>query len=337
MSADAPRLYREWLPGPWVRALPNDFISAMTSVVVEEAAGRFNAGQEASGLADYCRARNIFGRMEEAQRDVMPWLLSAIPDFNEKNVLEIGCGTGSATVPLAMAGRHVWAFDLSESAVEVARKRCTILRCDNVILSTRGKDWIDRFGENPVDLCPAADVIFCYAAFEHLLPIERLKLLLGSWKHLPIGGYLVIVETPNRLWWFDWHSTLLPFADQVPSEIGYLWNGFSGRDVLPKEITANSLAEAQSRDEERLYRFGRGASFHEFYVALGPGAFEVVEGEIPHPLLRDKVPTWNDGYIATLAQQLGNVSPPVHRAFARPCLDLVIRKTGAARLSAEFG
>ena len=97
---------------------------------------------------------------------------------------------------------------------------------------------------------------------------------------------------------------------------------------------ASTLSEASQGNLEKLYRFGQGASFHEFYVALGPSAFQ-----IPQPFELDRRPLsgwpriYEEGFIATLESQLSRVEPPPHRAFAQPCLDLILQKTDDGRLS----
>lgn len=56
---------------------------------------------------------------------------SHIPGFaqferwKEKRVLEIGCGIGTDTVEFCKAGAYVWAMDLSERSIELAKLRCS--------------------------------------------------------------------------------------------------------------------------------------------------------------------------------------------------------------------
>lgn len=318
------RRYKPWLPGRWASTLPASYFSEMARAME----GVFHFGEEdhASGYVDYVMARNIFGRMELAQLNVMPRLVEAIHGLTQKSVLEIGCGTGSATVPLAMASCHVYAFDIAPATVEVARRRCELLDITNVTLVAETTTWPARFAEEPIS--PPVEVVVCYALLEHLLPLERIDVLVGAWKHLPMGGHLVVIETPNRLYPFDWHSSQLPFMDQIPEEIAYLWNAFSPRVSIPSNICATSRADVAKSNRDRLYRFGRGASFHEFHTALGADAYKVVASLDRMEMMGTKA-----DYIDMLKRQLAEVTPAVHPGFAYPSLDLVIEKTGPARLS----
>jgi SAM-dependent methyltransferase len=318
---------KRWEPGPWASGLPKAYFDEMGILVDDMTRGWFSERDYADGHAELTRVRQIFGRMEIAQTQIMPWLFASIPDIKSKAILEIGCGTGSATAPLAMASRHVFAFDLGKP--DIAAARCRLLGLDNVTLFTEKPGWTESYASDPRSICELVDIVFCYALFEHLLPLERIDLLLGAWSHLPIGGHLVVIETPNRLYPYDWHSSYLPFVDQLPEEIAYLWNSFSPRASMPADIKASSRSEAAKGNRERLYRFGRGASFHEFHVTLGVEAYAIDNASV---LDRSKTPGWNKDYIAALEQQLAEVRPPVNPIFAQPYIDIVVRKTGPARL-----
>jgi len=304
----------------------------MTHEIDALTAGWFSEADIADGYADYVKARYVFGRMEQSQTSIMPWLKASVPDLEQMTVLEVGCGNGPSTVPLAMACRSVRSFDIGAEGIPIARKRCELLGLKNATFFARDTNWIEEYFLDPGTLGEDVDMIFCYALFEHLLPFERLKFLIGAWCHLAIGGHLVILETPNRLYYFDWHSSQIPFADQLPPELVYLWNGFSDRRSIPKDIRANSVEEAEKASVDRLYRFGRGASFHEFYTALGPEAFEVTQ---TYQLDRRALMGWNADYIAVLERQLAEVVPPPPPCFAQPCLDIVLRKVGRPRLSGQ--
>lgn len=318
------RRYKPWLPGRWASTLPAAYFSEMRDIC----AGLFSFSERdhAEGYADYLIARQIHGRMEIAQTQVMPWVATSIPDLGQKRVLEIGCGTGSATAPLALISGHVHGFDINATHVNVARRRCELLGMGNVTFSVEGMDWTTRYTSESIG--GSVDVVICYALMEHLMPLERIDLLLGAWRHLPIGGHFVLIEAPNRLYPFDWHSTLMPFMDQLPDEIAYLWNAFSKRDGNHADIKATTREAAAKGNRERFYRFGRGVSFHEFHTAIGVDSYRVVSS-----LDRLDSPGTNADYIGILKRQLAEVTPTVHPGFAYPSLDLVIEKTGPARLS----
>jgi len=322
--------YKPWRPSVWTRELPNQYLEKMTALVEKLTASWFSQQDIEDGYDAYVKARYIFGRMEIAHLELMPWIQASIPGLKQKNVLEIGCGNGSATVPLAMEAKFVRAMDIADDQVRIAAQRCNILSIENVDFFSRGVNWIDEYYNDPLSLAPSPDIIVCYALLEHLLPIERVKFLSGAWRHLQDGGYLIVIEAPNRLYWFDWHSSLMPFIDQLPHEIQFLWNSFSSRSSIPGDIKATSIEAALNGNVDRLYRFGRGVSFHEFHVALGVDAYKIVNG---YTLDRAALLGFDLESIALLEKQLARVSPSVDAAFAQPSLDLVIKRTGPARLA----
>lgn len=331
MSNTAQRKYPLWRPGAWAQTLPDEYYASMSKHVDAVTEGWFSEKDRAEGYDEYIKARYVFGRMEIAHIRLMPWIVASIPDTKAKTVLEIGCGNGSATVPLANNFAHVHAFDIAADQIPVAQLRCDLLGISNVSLSAKTVSWIDDLLAEPRNVSPQTDVIVCYALFEHLLPPERIKLLIGAWKHLREGGYLIIIECPNRLYWFDWHSSQIPFADQLPHEILFLWNDMSPRASIPKEIKTSSLSGMMNGNVNRLYRFGRGASFHEFYVALGAENFDIAQTTYVD---RREFLGYDEDAIAGLERLLARVTPPPHPAFARPSLDLIVRKTGPSRMTA---
>ncbi len=321
------KLYRGWPPGEWASKLPPSYFDSM-GLLVDDMLRNLTQAEHDNGYFEYVKCRNVFGRMEICEQQLMPWIRRSIPELKDLAVMEIGCGTGSATVPLALSSRHVYPFDLDAETVEIAGKRCSLLDVGNVSPFSVDVMWTANYARNPSSVCAApVEVIVSYALMEHLLPMERIQLLVGAWKHLPLGGYLIVIEAPNRLYPFDWHSTQQSFTE-LPDELYYLWNAFSARPTIPPSTVARAISDIPSMNRDRSYRFGRGVSFHEFEIALGHDAYEVVSS-----LDRMSMQGTVQSYIDALKEQLGSLTPPIHEGFAYPSLDLVIRKTGNARLT----
>jgi hypothetical protein len=124
---------------------------------------------------------------------------------------------------------------------------------------------------------------------------------------------LVLAETPNRLIPHDSHSTFLHFFQTLPPEIALEYVRRSPR---------SGAAEAVAAGAEALYRFGQGASYHEFELWMER------DGKLPairtdgwshwpmcdEPLRRDEL--WLNDYL----DAHGPIAPP---AFARYWLDAV--------------
>jgi len=166
---------------------------------------------------------HLSGRLENDRRIIIPWLDNAA-SLKNKRILEIGCGTGSSTVALAEQGAKVTGIDIDEGALAVARDRCKVYGLKVELQALNANRLSGFFGAN------AFDFIIFFACLEHMTIAERLTSLKDAWKILPTGGLLVIVETPNRLWYYDGHTSMLPFFHWLPNELAFAYSKFSSRD-----------------------------------------------------------------------------------------------------------
>ncbi len=315
-------------PGPWIREFPKHYIAELEAIAEDATRGWFTPEHAAVGWDGYIKANLAYGRLEQCQTTVMPWLRAAVPDLSGLTVLEVGCGTGIATVPIALASHRVVAFDIDARSLAAARRRCALFGISNVELLHRDKTWIDAYADDPRSVTPEpVDLIFCYALLEHLTPPERLTFLAGAWRHLRPGGHLVIVECPNRLSSFDWHTGKQPFSDWLPDDLLMTWYGrYSSAPVNPV-VRAPSIAAATAMGPELLYRNGRGVSFHEFELSIGLKNLRVTAGSTADwPLNRGVYPGADPAWEEAVATKLAAMEPPVPREFARQCLDLVLTK-----------
>ncbi len=260
-------------------------------------------------------------RMVEADSVTIPWITESF-DLHGKTVLEIGCGTGSTTVPMALRAGSMRAYDIGGPSLEAAKERARLLGVHNIEFRCLPLDWlrsddnVDAFvqGEQRVD------AILFIALLEHLTPSERIRSLRAAWKLLAEGGVLVIYETPNRLGYFDWHSFQLPFFHALPDELAIAYARRSPRPFF----TISSDGDVV----ENLYRLGRGVSFHEFELALGLESFEVINDGGSEKLTH-RSGLAHLAYDAALDEIFRTQLPQVHPAFARPSLDLILHKRAA--------
>jgi S-adenosylmethionine-dependent methyltransferase len=188
-------------------------------------------------------------RLHSFRYEVLPWINSII-SLKKSSVLEIGCGTGSASVALAEQGCELTGIDVNDIHIKVAQKRCELYGLTANISSMNATD-ISQINKK-------FDLIVFSASLEHMTYDERIISLKSAWGLLNKNGFLVVIETPNRLYYFDGHSSLLPFYHWLPDQIAIQYSKFS-----PREACMNS-----GSDEMRFIRFGRGVSFHEFELAL---------------------------------------------------------------------
>lgn len=260
---------------------------------------------------------HLFGRLETDRNSVIPWLDYARP-LRGASILEIGCGTGCSAVALAEQGASVTAVDVDANSLMVAKERCQTYGLDVSFAHANATEVHKLFAGRHFDY-----IIF-YAALEHMTMEERMSAMRETWQMLSVGGLWCVVETPNRLWYHDSHTSLLPFHMWLPDELAFAYSRLSPRDnyrELYREYT----------DEARLHflRRGRGVSFHEFDLTMKP----VSELKIKSSLSRTNkaggllgLLKWRFSDEYRYLSLLKRIAPELHEGFLQSYLYLIIEK-----------
>lgn len=218
--------------------------------------------KDLSGLASDRTARH---------REIyIPWLDSIHP-LDGLRILEIGCGTGSSTVALAEQGAEVTGVEMEEAALAVARKQCELYDVRARFICANATDAHETLDIGSYDL-----IIF-FAVLEHMTPIECLSSLNIYWTKMKPGALLGIIDTPNRLWLYDDHTSRLPFFHWLPNEIAIRYCAHSPRQGITALHEDTSAAGILS-----LQRWGRGISFHEIDLAISPVAELPIVSSLGH-------------------------------------------------------
>ena len=127
--------------------------------------------------------------------------------LEDKRVLDFGCGTGSATAPLAMRSPRVCAFDIDQESLDICRQRIEEHR-----LGARVEFHCAPDVQEAGSRMGTFDLILVNGVLEHI-PLSRTglrrRILRALFGMLRRGGHLFIHDTPNRLWPIDFHSTQL--------------------------------------------------------------------------------------------------------------------------------
>lgn len=133
-------------------------------------------------------------------------------EFENRRILDFGCGCGSSTVVLAriFPRAEIVGCELLEEFVDIAKERARFY----------GLNKLDFFTSPDGTHLPAVldefDFIILSAVFEHLLPAERPVVLPLLWKILKKGGIIFVRETPFRYSLVESHTTGLPFVNFLP-------------------------------------------------------------------------------------------------------------------------
>ena len=254
-------------------------------------------------------------RLHQDRHEVVPWL-DATRSLDGSRILEIGCGTGSSTVALAEQGSIVTGLDIDASAMQVAHDRSAEYKVQTQLIVGNATD--------AEKLLPGQsfDWIIFYASLEHMIHEERLSALQMAWRMLPPDGLLSVIETPNRLWYFDDHTSLLPFFHWLPDDLAMKYARMSPRPGF-------SDVYAEDIEERRIHflRRGRGVSFHEFQLSLGP-TLNVVSSmqSFQRRTRRGRQLRWTLSRDWLYQKLLIRFSPIKHDGFFEPYLYLTIQK-----------
>ena len=185
---------------------------------------------------------------------VVPWLSKNII-LNNLSILEIGCGTGSSSITLAEQGANVTGIDIHKESLEIGK-----LRADLYGLNIK---FLEMSSVNTDELKQDFDAVILYATLEHLTVEERLVTLRNCKNILKKGGYLITIEAPNRLWYFDSHTSELPFFQWLPDNLAYRYSKYS-----PKQSFRKNYLDTEYDNLTAFLRRGRGVSYHEFELVF---------------------------------------------------------------------
>jgi S-adenosylmethionine-dependent methyltransferase len=197
-------------------------------------------------------------RLEAFRQKYVPFI-NSVRSLKGSTVLDVGCGTGASLVAFAEAGAKVYGIDIDAGSLKVAQTRSEIygVEADTALLPA---SEINTFKPG-VEF----DFIIFNASLEHMFLHERLTSLKSAWDRLEPNGYLCIIECPNRLWYFDYHTSELPFFEWLPHDLALLYTRFSPR----KYINELYKLSTGSQNMENFLRIGRGMSYHEIDLSIG--------------------------------------------------------------------
>ena len=260
---------------------------------------------------------HLVRRLDADRNLIAPWL-DAVRPLRDASILEIGCGTGGSTVALAEQGARVTAVDVDSSSLTVASERCRAYGLDVNFAHANATEVHQLFaGEH-------FDYIIFYAAIEHMTMEERLSAMRSTWQMLPAGGLWCVIDTPNRLWYYDAHTSLLPFHMWLPDELAFEYSRFS-----PRQNYRELYREYTDETKLEFLRRGRGVSFHEFELAMKP----LKELKIKSSL---NLTNRKTGLFASLKWRLSTdyryfsllrrIAPAVHEGFLQSFLNLIVEK-----------
>lgn len=262
-------------------------------------------------------ADDIDARMNEDRHVIVPWIDAALP-LEGARVLEIGCGTGESTVTLAEQGAKVTGIDVDPDALAVGRERVKRYGLEAELILANAAEATQRLAGRQFDI-----VIF-FASLEHMTLDEKFAAMAGTWALLRPGGIWLVIEAPNRLWFWDGHSSFENFYNWLPDELASRWAHRSRRQAF-----ADAFPKDKSLNPEFLARWGRGTSFHEFDLVFGDAKkLDVVSNKTDYLCNHNPILFFRRFLTRSRRYErlLERLEPSINPAFFRQYLDIIIRK-----------
>jgi ubiquinone/menaquinone biosynthesis C-methylase UbiE len=261
---------------------------------------------------------HLSGRLNHARERFVPWLKGLV-DLSRSECLEIGSGTGSATLAMLESGCKVVGVDIHPGSLEVARIRAVDFE-QSVEFHVLNASHLAKVTGNR-----AFDLAVFYSSLEHMTVRERLAAIKKSWQALRPGGWLVVADTPNRLWFKDDHTTGLPFMHWLPDDLAFQYSKRSSKASLRRDDAQPSHGALA-----KFLRHGRGVSFHEFELALELNVNQLSLSsmtllDVHFQEIGQNTFSAKDARAAFL-QILKSAEPSMDVSFLQPSLNLAIQK-----------
>lgn len=233
-----------------------------------------------SDSATYDAWARIYDSVYSYVRDDVPFYVREAME-SQGPVLELGCGTGRVTVPIARAGVNVVGIDFSEAMLARARAKAAGLPKDAGDVSLLHADMRDFSLEQRFDL-----VIIPFRGLLALPTAEdQAKTLRNVRRHLSTGGRLIFsVFVPDLNMLVQDADAAYHLRDVTDPDTGLtyvIWQQTSC-DNLEQTIDVRTIIDETNADGallRRLYRDFRLRYVHrwEMHQMLTANGFEVVE------------------------------------------------------------
>lgn len=133
---------------------------------------------------------NLYDTENENYKEDLPFLLKWA-ERCKGPIIDLACGTGRATIPLAIVGHTIIGVDIHKGMLDLAKQKAEVLNLDI--------DWVQQ-DCTELDLHLKSELIFSVGnSFQHFLTNEQQDALLSSvHRHLATGGYFIFeTRFPN--------------------------------------------------------------------------------------------------------------------------------------------
>ena len=232
---------------------------------------------------------NNYDAWADIYDSVYSYVREDIPYYVEKallangKVIELGCGTGRVSIPIAESGVEIVGLDLSEAMLEVARRKTEKLKKPKDYLTFHTGDMRNFTLYKSYELFNLA--IIPFRGFLSLLTVEdEISTLMNIRRHLVPGGKLIFnIFMPDLNMLLQEGDTAYHLRDVTDSESGnryVLWQQSSYDNYL-QIISIRVIIEQLDLYDEVIKRFYRNFQlryihYWEMHHLLGMCGYEIV-------------------------------------------------------------
>lgn len=199
----------------------------------------------------------------------LPKLVDFKNGYKNKKVLEIGCGVGIDLTRFAAGGAHVTGIDLSDTAIDLARKNFAARGLSGNFLLMNGEDL-----DYPAD---SFDVVYVHGVLQYTADPHQMA---REMKRVLKPGGEAIAMVYNRISWLNALSKIMkvdlehedaPVLEKYTiNELKDILSPFDETRIVPERFPVKS----------RLHKGWKGAVYNGLFVP----AFSVLPSSIIQPL-----------------------------------------------------
>lgn len=139
--------------------------------------------------------KEYFNEIEKRKYFVEPHIpgFARFNSWQDKDILEVGCGIGTDTINFARAGARVTAIDISSKSVSIAKKRAKIFKLKNIKFFVHDAEKLSKFLPSKT-----YDLIYSFGVIHHTPNPERLIQQFAYFSH---KGTILKIMVYNRYSW----------------------------------------------------------------------------------------------------------------------------------------
>jgi ubiquinone/menaquinone biosynthesis C-methylase UbiE len=278
---------------------------------------------------------SIFTRSEDTRKRIIPWL-NSVKSLSDLNIIEVGCGSGTGTSAFAEQVKSVIAIDIDKSILKVCQDRCKLMNLKNVkFYNMEISDYAmaQRLKSNNKSI----DAVIFYATLEHMNLDKRISALETAWEILPNGGLIIILDTPNSLFFHDGHTSGLPFHHWISDELAYKYVKLNPKSIFHSK---NFLDSSNSAKMDEFISWGRSVSYHDLEVSTKKsiGSLNFLESlsnfedkkfyyEKKIISLSKKARFQKESITDRYINLMSEYQPDIDPSFFRPYLNIILEKS----------